>query len=288
MDWVRRMGSLEHVCADPLPRRVLLAGAAGATAGALLGTTTAAAATSKVLFAAAHPDDETTGMSVAIAEHVAAGLDVHVLWVTSGEATGTISTLNGTGVNGWWGVQHQPALEGYAPLTRTTLAAARLREAGSALRCLVAGLPGKVTTHIAGLPDGGVTVDAARGAILSVCDRIAPGGAVRLKGHSPVVDNHPDHLAIGKALRNLSAAYPARFGDRRYYVLPTYWSDARLSQVSWAWDAPNNTNIRARALNACNAYRSWAPDLGRFAVGYHSIANIFATLVTAPKCMYHL
>lgn len=239
------------------------------------------------LFVAAHPDDETLSMGVAIAEHVAAGQDVHVLWLTSGTASGVINQLNGTSVGSWWGLPHDPAAEGYQPLTPLSLGLARIAEATAAVRCLATGLPGTLTTHEAGLPDGAVTEADAAAAILSVADAIAPNDPVRIKTHSHLVDNHPDHLAIGAAAKQLKVDDPDRFGDLRHYVLPPYWTDARLSQVSEAWDHPTDAGITRRVRNGIRAYGAWQPEAGAYAIGWHSVPTYFTALDTAPKCMFH-
>jgi len=245
--------------------------------------------TMPALFVAAHPDDETLAMGVAIAEHVAAGQDVHVLVLSDGEASGVTVVLNGTGVCGWWGVVHDPAGEGYAPLSAADLGAARVRESGQALACLSAGLPGTLTVHRAGLPDGAVTASAAQAAILAVADNIAPAAPVRLKGHTWVaqLDAHPDHIAAGTALKALSAADPARFGDRRHYLLPGYWSDPDLSLVAESWDTATDPGIAARARNATRCYAAWAPAAGAYAIGYHSRADWLDMVAANPRCLVH-
>lgn len=240
------------------------------------------------LFVAAHPDDETLGMGVSIAEAVAAGQEVHVLLMTDGEGSGALAVLNGTAVASWWGVAHNPAAEGYSPLTPETMAAARVAEAQTALRSLAAGLPGTLTLHQAHLPDGGVTAVAAQDAILAVADAVAPGGPVRLKGHTQVVDNHSDHLAVGTALESLKTADPARFSDVRHYVMTPYWGDSRLSLVSEFWDLPADAGITSRAKNACSAYGAWAPASGSYAIGYHSVySTFFAPLLANTRSMVH-
>lgn len=244
--------------------------------------------TTPALFVAAHPDDETLAMGVAIAEHVAAGQDVHLLWLTRGEASGVLAEINGVGVLPWWGIQHQPAAEGYAPLDPAGLGAARIAEALVATRCLSAGLPGTLTPHEAGLPDGAVTVPDAQAAILDLADAIAPGGPVRLKGHTHVseLEPHPDHRAAGEALRALAQADPSRFGDVRHYLLPNHWSDPDLTLVAESTDQPANAGIAARAVNACRAFAAWAPPHS-FAIGMHSVSSLFNTLMATPKCVYH-
>lgn len=269
----------------------MLAVAFGVSAADPVGTPVPAqfrTVTVPALFVAAHPDDETLAMGVAMAEHVAAGQSVHVLLLTDGEGSGAISTINGSAVSSWWGVAHDPAAEGYAPLTPATMAAARVAEARTALACLSAGLPGTLTLHLAHLPDGGVTQATAQAAILAVADAIAPGGPVTVKTHTHVVDNHPDHLAAGQAARALKAAYPVRFGDLRHYIEPPYWADSRLSLVAEFNDNPADAGITSRVVNASRAYGAWAPASGAYAIGYHSVyGTFFAPLLASPKSLVH-
>lgn len=271
-----------------LSRRQLLTGVAAAAAPFVIGGRTRAVAATlpPALFVSAHPDDETLAMGVAIAEHVAAGRDVHVFWLTRGETSGARGSINGSGVNGWWGVQHDPGTEGYDPLDLATFGQARIEEATRAMLCLVAGLSASLTLHEARLVTGSVTQDQAEDAIVAVADAIAPGAAVRVKTHSHVVEDHPDHLAAGKAAEALKAAHRTRFGDLRHYILPSYWTDKRLSQVSETWDKPASTEISHRARNACRAYAAWHPP-SSYAIGYHSTSGLFAKLAPAPKCLYH-
>lgn len=242
--------------------------------------------TGPALFAAAHPDDETLMACVAIAEHLRAGQDVHVLWLTGGDASGVISVLNGSAGSSWWGVPHDPPAEGYTPLTAAELAAARIREATAAVRLLGSGYTGTLTLHAAGLPDGAVTPAAAEAAIVAVADQIAPGGPVRIKTHSHVVDDHPDHQAAGLSAQALKTADPARFGDLRQYILPGYWMDPRLAQVTESWDNPADAGVIARCRTACRAFAAWSPP-HTYAVGYHSVPTKFALIEASPRSMVH-
>jgi LmbE family N-acetylglucosaminyl deacetylase len=244
--------------------------------------------TSPTLWTFAHPDDETLGAGGSIAEHLAAGQDVDVLLLTRGTNSSVLAMLNGIVTSSWWGVPHDPEIEGYQPLSPAMLGEARIAEATAAMRCLAAGYPGTLTIHEGGLVDGQVTQAAAQAAIEAVCDLIAPGGGqVRLKAHSYVVDNNADHLAIGQAVRSMAAADPTRYPGARYYVLPDYWQDARLSLVAESWDLPTDAGVSRRVINAVRSYGAWAPDAGRFAVGWHSVPGMLGTLQAAPKCMQH-
>lgn len=238
------------------------------------------------LFIAAHPDDETLAMIVAIIEHVAAGQDVHLLWMTRGTASVVLGKLNGTSPtpNSWWGVMHNPGQEGYLPLTPDQFGQARIDEGTRAMKVATSGLPGTLTIHEAGLMDGQVTVEDAYDAILVVCNDIAPDGPVRLKGHTWVtqLDNHPDHIAVGSAIKQLGEDVPARFADRRYYILPVYWNDPDLNLVAETWDTPTNAAISARAINACRCYGAWP-----YAIGHHSTFGMFSQVMAGPKSLVH-
>lgn len=235
------------------------------------------------LFVVCHPDDETLTMGVPIAEHAQLGQDVHVLLLTRGQASGVRGRLNGTTArpSRWWGVMHDPAREGYEPLTLDEFGAARVREAVNALGCL-----GPVTIHEADLTDGEVSQADAEDAILAVADTIAPGGAVRLKTHTHTVDQHPDHLAAGAAARALAERHPGRFGDTRYHVLPSFWDDPRAAELRARWDTPYDDEIAARVVNACRAHGAWSPP-HTFAIGHHSSPDLWPPLMDQPRSLHH-
>lgn len=240
---------------------------------------------SPVLFVVAHPDDETLAMCVPIAEHCRAGQDVHVLFMTGGEASGVRNVLNGTGTNGWWGVPHDPDSEGYVSLDQWTFSGHRLVEATTALLALASGYPSTPYIHAAGLADGQVTMLDARAQIEKCADAIAVDGPIRIKTHSPFLDDHPDHRAIGEAARSLAMDEPGRFGDLRHYVLPRYW-EWPTSFQTWT-DTPADADVRARCINACRSFGAWSPPAS-FAIGYHSVRSQFATLEADPRSVMHM
>ncbi|GAA2626293.1 PIG-L family deacetylase [Dactylosporangium fulvum] len=231
------------------------------------------------ILVAPHPDDETLGAGVMIAEHVAAGRDVHILLLTRGTGSTARQQINGAQHSRWWGVAHNPAAEGYAPLTSEAFGKARYDELTAALGCLGGG-----RVHEAGLIDGQVTVAAVKSAISALVDEIGHGAGVYAP--SWLVDDNPDHRAAGQALRELAAEQPAVYGDVSWYVLPVYWSDSRLGQVAWSWDKPTDTEISNRARNACRAYAAWHPPHS-YAIGYHSVDFMFALIDSDPRSMLH-
>jgi LmbE family N-acetylglucosaminyl deacetylase len=242
------------------------------------------------LFIAAHPDDHTLAMGVTIAEHCALGRDVHALILTDGTTSGVLGWLNGSGVSSYWGVAHNPAAEGYEPLTPEQFGTSRIAESDDALRQMALGYPGSLTIHHAGLMSDSLTADSVKDAITAVADQIAaPGTGVNLKGHTYVVDDHPDHIATGNAIKSLAAG-SSRYASPRYYILSQYWADSRLSQVSTHWDTPTDAAIALHARNAGRCHQCWAPTAGRFAVGYHSTLTMFTNLAATAdqKCLMHL
>ena len=249
------------------------------------------ALSSPTLFVGAHPDDETLGMAVAIAHEVRAGQNVHVAWLTAGTSSAVRDVLNGLEPSDYWGtVRHDPATEGYQPLDIGAFGRARLNEAGNAVRQLATGYAGSLTIHDGlGLIDGQVTVADAQRLIIALCRRVAGQGPVRMRTHTwqPELDEHPDHLAAGAAVRSLQAADPATFGDVRYYVLPDRWTDAERSPVDPRWESPADSGVTARVINACRAYNAWSPAQGTFAIGYHSVPEFFDQLVGQPRSLYH-
>jgi len=222
-----------------------------------------------VLFVAAHPDDETLAMGVSIAEH--SGQNVHVLILTYGEASNVLGGLNNT-----------LAAQGYPTLTRNDFAMARQTEAIRAVAALTAP---NAALHFAELPDGGVTTASAKAAILAVANQL--GSVVRIKGHTYIsaVEPHPDHRAVGNAIAALAAEQPARFSDRRFYVLPHSWGYTGTLPGKMI-DYPNDTTITDRVKDAASVYADWNPP-GSYGIGYLSTPSYFNTLTADPKSVVH-
>jgi LmbE family N-acetylglucosaminyl deacetylase len=277
-------------------RRTVLAAAALGAVTAAIPQTSEAAVGRPVIFVSPHCDDETLGFSVMLRRHVTAGRDVHVLLLTNRTITHAQQMLNGTLLSTWWGVLHDPAVEGYAPLDQAAMDAARQREQRTALRCQ--GItPERI--HRADLPEGfggppgsqpsQAAVDQAKAAVVALADTLPTGqGQPGLWAPSYLVDDHPDHLAAGKAVVQLGRVDPVRYPDRRYVVLPQYWSDARLQRVPGrSWGVPADADERRRTVNAIRAYGAWQPEVGAMAVGWHSVPSVFRLVADSPKALVH-
>jgi LmbE family N-acetylglucosaminyl deacetylase len=222
-----------------------------------------------VLFVAAHPDDETLAMGVAIAEH--SGQNVHVLILTYGEASSTLNGLNAT-----------LADQGHPTLTQGEFAMARQTEGIRAVAALTA--PNAVL-HWAELPDGQVTTASAKAAILAVANQL--GSVVRIKGHTYIsaVEPHPDHRAVGNAILALAAEQPARFSDRRFYLLPHAWGYTGTLPGRIV-DYPNDAVITGRVMDAAAVYADWNPTAS-YGIGMLSTPSYFNALTADPQSVVH-
>lgn len=250
-----------------------------------------------------HPDDETLSMGLAIVHYLAAGYDVHLVSMTRGEAGGPMGSFNGNNHCNWanhpW--THDPANEGYEPLTPETLGEARLLETRSALGAMATVAPnpgvaatGNVFHHEGGLPDGFGTTSStpvadAQAVIQSYTD-VYPGAFHRTM--SPA-DHHPDHAACGQALRNLEQANPM-LGGAMFFISRLYWTvtdglyaaDLRAA-AGGSTNKPNGsiqwfpTTARKAEFDAVlrdrvvPVFAAWSPAAGSYAIGYHQVAQQF-------------
>jgi LmbE family N-acetylglucosaminyl deacetylase len=146
-----------------------------------------------VLVIGAHPDDETLGAGASIAALSRAGVRVHALSMSSGEAA----------------LDHV----GRSP---DGLAACRAREYAAACAAL-----GVVRASIAGLPDGHLAEHAPRlvSVILEASDRVGADCLLTVWWDDP----HPDHQAVGRATLAAGAATGRPVAG--YPVWAQHWSD---------------------------------------------------------------
>lgn len=146
----------------------------------------------RLVVASAHPDDETLAVGGLIAEASGAGLPVHVVVATAGEASHPRSTT--------W--------------TPAMLADARTREVEEAVELLA---PGARVTHL-GHPDGGLS---------QLTDTLREQLADEVTGSTLLVapwtdDGHPDHDALGVAARE--AAGETGCALRHYPIWLWHWA----------------------------------------------------------------
>lgn len=307
-----------------LTRRALLTAAALAPLAADLGSSTHVTKgkrMGRVFFYSPHPDDETLSMGLAMIYYIAAGFDVHLVSMSNGAALGVANTLNGSAsgspvlcsTSADHPYVHSPAREGYAPLTVEDVAAARIREARSALGAMAmippnpGVTPGQVFHHAADLP----AEFGAPGSTSSTAP-VTPEGIAAAKAKIlPFVQNYPnsfhytmspadhhhDHAACGLALREIKTENPTLLGVPRFFISRLYWTvtdglyaaDLRAAaggtaanpNGSIAWFNYSGTHYdryEAWLKNQVqDAYHHWNPAAGAYGIGYHQVPSQFAS-----------
>ena len=234
-----------------------------------------------------HADDACLFMAQAAAHHVLAGRPVHVVLMSNGSTSGVLGELNGTAPDPtWWAGQHNPAAEGYAPLTAAEFGLARTREWRQACRHL--GVP-DAQQHLgmglasSDLLPNGITQAYATEVMQFWLDHdlalgLDPPGFYTMWWGDP----HADHAACGQALRTLRQTDPD-FADSRWMVKPE--QAAAAGAATYSVPGPLLTEVRLMQKRAAWAYGAWAPELGSFAVGMHSVRAYFegGPLVGAPN-----
>jgi LmbE family N-acetylglucosaminyl deacetylase len=240
-----------------------------------------------VVFYSPHADDETLNMGITIAEHAATGRPTYVVLMTHGRVTGALQAINGTTYSGYWKATHDPAAEGYDPLTQDTLAQARIYEFHHA--CSQLGVP-RENQFVEYLDDPAgeeaITYDEAKAVIQKYINLFPDADHYTLSYH----DIHADHAACGQALLDLYNAGKIAYNVRFIISMATRTDlEAKKQSIpGGGWkDVPTDNVIKQKVTNACRCYAAWAPSLGAYAVGYHSVAGQFDKLIADPFHYLH-
>lgn len=251
-----------------------------------------------------HPDDETLSMGLAIVHYLAAGWDVHMVSMTRGEAGGPIGSFNGNNSCNWaahpW--THDPVREGYAPITPTSLGAARLLEARSALGAMATITPnpgvtatGNVFHYEGGLPDGFGSEPTGVADAEAVISKYTTDYPTAFHRTMSPTDKHPDHAACGQALRNLKLANPILAGAM-FFVSRLYWDYAAHPEVlaegpQWFPTTARKAEFDAILRNrVVPCFSAWSPAAGSYAIGYHQVSGQFAKNygpTASIACLWH-
>ncbi|WP_228979729.1 PIG-L family deacetylase [Streptomyces sp. DH12] len=225
-----------------------------------------------VVFLIPHADDELLWMWLIIAHHVLAGRHVVAVLASDGASSTVHAALNGTRANGWWPASwHYPAPghERYAPLTTEDFVAGR--DAEFVDSCVALGVHPDDIHLTAEWRQTEISEERARELILWY-HALYPDAGFYTTWWG---DSDPNHAALGRALRGLvldGTLTDARWAVRR----------AQGPTAPGAVEYVVAADIRAQALRmarcAAQAYRAWAPERGRYAIGYHSVPGEFAAV----------
>jgi LmbE family N-acetylglucosaminyl deacetylase len=182
-----------------------------------------------VLVVGAHPDDETFGVGGTIASLAAAGVRVHALSMTAGEAA--LDHLGRT-------------IEG--------LGARRAREYTEACRAL-----GVASSMIAGLPDGRLSSYSAELTSLVVdgCERVGADHVLTVWWDDP----HPDHRAVGRA--SVAAGTMTARPVSGYPIWAQHWSEPDGVVSSRVQPVHTGAAAEVARQRAVDCYRSQTEPL---------------------------
>lgn len=222
------------------------------------------------VFYSPHPDDETLSMGVLIAADVQRGDRVIVVALTDGRATRVGSAvdarLRATGDN------HR--------LSAQEIGDARFGEMRRAVAALGVAPRDLYAAHLDGPGSdchGQVTVGEAMQVIRAFALRFPGATHVTM---SYTAERHPDHLAAGVALANLT---------RSHLVTHSLWVVSRLwwqlPMPRWHWALPGA--LRPRVEAAAQAYGTWAPVRHEYAIGFTSVKPQFQALMLDPRNLVH-
>lgn len=288
--------------------------------------------TKRLVVVFAHPDDAELTMWPYM-HYCASGYDVEYVAATRGEVTATSLKLDGvvTCPNPQHPYIHNHVQEQYELPTVEQIGLARLAECQSAagasgmIAPIIADQPGFIHCHEENLG----TAYGSSGSGSSTAP-VTPEGVDKAEAlfrkyidmfpnslfwtHSPT-DRHPDHQALGVALRRLKGTphlaptdpnyiapdpvLGATLINSQFFVSKLYWSvpagqpGSRLSeQCAWYPNLyPDNTKVLARRAeytawikaHVMPIYQAWNPAGGSFAIGAgHSTPSQWADCFGAP------
>lgn len=230
------------------------------------------AATNHVFFYAPHQDDELLSMGVAIRYYLELGYNVHVVLLTDGSATGARRVINGEVYCPWHKRYHNPAAEGYAPLTEADITEARNKEFIESVKAL--GVP-ESNIHIHNFKDGTLTRAQMKTLVRWTYEYRYPNAQHKTMSYH---DSHPDHKNAGQAL--LEMYNSGELSNVRFYL-------KQEDQHRFGSYHPYHSGMYPYLSAAANAYKKWDPANGRFAVGYHSVPAMFDDFLANPRSKWH-
>lgn len=232
----------------------------------------------KVYWFEPHQDDGSLFMAQAVAHHVLANREVHVVLMSNGNASSARGEINGTAVDtGWWGSPvHDPAREGYAPLGLTEFGLARTREWRQAWIQL--GVPPERQHFGMGLASSDLlptnittayATDVMRYWVQQDLNQGLPAPSLKTMWWG---DTTTDHANCGAALRALRLSNDTHYADAQWMVR----TEQRGVTGSQQYAVPAAMLAEVQALQERSGwcYCAWAPEQGMYAIGRHSVSDL--------------
>lgn len=226
-----------------------------------------------------HQDDAALFKAQMVAHHTLAGREVHAVLMSNGSTSGALAEINGTAVdNGWWGSPpHEPDREGYAPLSQVEFGLARTREWSQSWLAL--GVPLERQHFGKGLASSDLLPDAIT--VAYATDVMTYWAAVDALSERPAAsfktmwwgDTTQDHANCGAALRALKLSGNPDFADAQWMV--RFEQEGAPGSQQYSVPANLLPTVKAMQRRAGWCYCAWAPKAGSFAIGRHSVPDMF-------------
>ena len=203
-----------------------------------------------------HQDDETLTMAADIRAHFVAGRQVVIVQVTDGSASGARSAM---------------CANKAVCLTVHEFVIARNAEQFAAIQHLAPG----AQIFYENCQDGALT-QARATTVINKYVSLFPNGSYKTMSW---LDKHPDHIALGQALRTLNNEGSIPNGDSRFEQSRLYWD---TMPVDGLFVGPDDA-----VPAAYDEYYHWNPPIGRCAIGSQSVPAMFDAARLDPRSKYH-
>jgi len=221
-----------------------------------------------IFYFAPHQDDELTNLGVDLCREVTRGSAVHVVLCTDGSASSVKRMLCRGDTCTWHEGPHVYSL------SHARFVAARDREFTDS--CLALGVaPENVLIAPGRAVDGTLTADRAAEILRQALAGYDPAQCeIRATAPMPECGQNPDHTAVGQAALRFKRGYRVTLFHEFIFLPPGGVPGLPVLRPS--------PEERARLNAAAACYRLWAPERGRYAVGYHSVMDEFNAFLQDP------
>lgn len=203
-----------------------------------------------------HQDDETLTMAADIRAHSVAGRQVVIVLVTDGSASRDRDAM---------------CINKGVCLTVPEFVTARNAEQFAAIQHLAPG----AQIFYENYQDGALTEAQATTAISKYVS-LFPNGSYKTMSW---LDEHPDHIALGQALRTMDNAGLIPNSDSRFEQFRAYWDSMPMTGLF--------VDADATVAEAYDEYYYWNPPIGRYAIGSQSVPEFFDAARLDSRSKYH-
>lgn len=226
-----------------------------------------------ILYFVPHQDDELLTMGIDICSAATRGHDVHVILCTDGRKSNVRLRLNDKQSCSLHQEPHVYELDEDDFI--------KARDAEFIDSCLLLGVP-QANIHIATdrAVDGKLEITEAENIIKRYMQQYGQDAEVNAIYFANGKNQHKDHKALGRAVYNLWRAGLIR--NVKFFREP-YCSKSKGLYFVARHALPE---VSLRVCYAIYNYKYWAPNIGRYAIGYHSVPYDFEKLMRKMKVYY--